>query len=778
MRCVADVSKLRGVVIAPIALAMCAAAAQSAEIAVSWASAVDGAWSMASQWNPMVVPDNLAGSDTFVVSINAPEPFVAGPDYTVTLDNNFTISRFEMLSSRAVLDLTTNTLTVLGDYRQVGSRVFGGGTGTVSVMNLGIATFDGALLEQVSEFNVAADGEIVFEGAFGNEICDSRIGGGGKRITWRDAGNITMLGTSAIENSASSTFVVESNASLSWNNSMGGTGGSFINEGTIQKTSAGMTDFTNLDFTNNGTLQLDAGTFMTDSVDLTTVPGTLVGGTWVVNDGAALDLAGGQVLNNAATVMLTGAGSSFGALTSFLQRNETAGSLTLAGGRSITTANGDFTNDGVLNVETGSDFEVGGGAALGNVTGGTMTGGTFNLQGRLRFAGANVTTLASVVTLDGAASMIQDTVSGLDGLRNTTMVASGGRLSTMNSRNFTGVGDFTVANGGRLSVGAGTLFSLPAGRLTNLDGNVFLDGRFDIQGKIRFANARVNTVATTVDLDGMDSGVEDNDGNDAFSFLNLVDTGGALSLRGGKTLATQGPVTVRGTLTVVGGGALRGAPTPTFDTLGDLTQEDGLIELDQGIIQTSGEGAAFRQLGGTLAGNGFINGMAVIDGVISPGAAAEASAAVLGEARAMDGLGSVGTLIFAGDLTLSSSASLILEIGTDGTGGALICDLVDVAGFTTLGGGGERGGGPTVDVRLLDGYTPVGGHTFEIVRLSEMPDGEIGQILLPDVPPGFSVLPYYEGNSLYVLIVPAPGAVVCGLCGLAMAAARRRRFLA
>ncbi len=774
MRSVADLKGNRCVLAAPLALAVIAGSARSAEVPVSWAAASDGVWSMASQWNPMVVPDNLAGVDTYLVSINAPEPFVAGPNYTVTLDNNFTISRFEMLSARAILDLGPSTLTVLGDYRQTGSRLFGAGTGVVSVMNSGIATLDGALLEQVDQFNVGVDGEIAFEGNAGNEICDSRIGGGGKRITWRNNGDITFLGTSALTNGVDSDFVIEGDGTLSWTNAMGGAGADLTNDGTIQKTSSGTTSFTNIAFTNAGTLQVDAGTFMTDSVDLTTVPGTLVGGAWLVNDGAALDFAGGQVLNNAGAVTLTGTGSSFTALTDFVQRNEMTGSLTLAGGRDVTTANGDFTNDGTLVVGPGSDFEVGGGAALGNVTGGTMSGGTFNLQGRLRFSGANITNVASTVTLDGAASMIQDTVSGLDGLRNATNVGAGGRLSILNGKNFTGVGDFTVALSGRLSVGVGTLFSLPAGRLTNLDGNIFLDGRFDIKGKIRFANARVNTVATTVDLDGADSGVEDNDGNDAFSFLNLVDTGGVLSLRGGKTLTTQGPVTVRGTMTVVGAGGLRGALTPTFETTGDLTQEAGLIELDQGVIQTTGMGAAFRQLGGTLAGNGFINGSAVIDGVISPGAGAAASAALLGEAGpARDGTGSTGTLLFAGDLTLSSSAWLLLEIGSDGPGGPLICDLVEVAGITTLGGD-ARDAGPAVQVALLDGYTPVGGDTFEIVRLAEMPNGEFGEILLPFMSPGFSILPYYEGYSLFVVIIPAPGAAALLLAG-ALGMARRRR---
>jgi hypothetical protein len=120
----------------------------------------------------------------------------------------------------------------------------------------------------------------------------------------------------------------------------------------------------------------------------------------------------------------------------------------LAGGRNFTTA-GSFTNNGTLNVGSGSTFDVNG--SLTNFSGNTLANGTYIVGGTLQFNGANIVTNAASLTLNGAASQVidQSSVNGLANLATNTgtFVVGAGRSFTT-SGSFTNSGTFTVGTGG------------------------------------------------------------------------------------------------------------------------------------------------------------------------------------------------------------------------------------------------------------------------------------------------------------------------------------------
>jgi hypothetical protein len=123
--------------------------------------------------------------------------------------------------------------------------------------------------------------------------------------------------------------------------------------------------------TNNGTMQADAGnTLQTYQGTLTNFSGnTLTGGTYNVygtlaNPGTlqigGLGTTGGEIVNNAATILLDGPNSNFfdqaglDALSNF-SNNTVAGSFTIQHGRNFTSP-GSFANAGVVNVGATSTF--------------------------------------------------------------------------------------------------------------------------------------------------------------------------------------------------------------------------------------------------------------------------------------------------------------------------------------------------------------------------------------------------------------------------------------
>ncbi|MDI1247310.1 MAG: PEP-CTERM sorting domain-containing protein [Lacunisphaera sp.] len=172
-------------------------------------------------------------------------------------------------------------------------------------------------------------------------------------------------------------------------------------------------------FVNHGTVEVNSG-FLRTVVGLP--GGQLTEGTWRVTDGARLILNDdAAITQNAATVVLTGAGSVFNGLNSLTTN---AGSLSLLGGRAFTTSAA-MTNSGTLAVGSGSSFSTSSTFANSgnlNVTGAFSAGGGLTNTGTLGGSGTFTGSLISAGTLSPGNSPGLLTVTGNLTLQGTSQL--------------------------------------------------------------------------------------------------------------------------------------------------------------------------------------------------------------------------------------------------------------------------------------------------------------------------------------------------------------------
>ncbi|WP_231621753.1 autotransporter outer membrane beta-barrel domain-containing protein [Sphingomonas sp. 37zxx] len=197
------------------------------------------------------------------------------------------------------------------------------------------------------------------------------------------------------------------------------------------------------------------------------------------------------------------------------------------------------------------------------------------------------------------------------------------------------------------------------------------------------------------------------------------------------TLANTGITTLSSAatidrLTVAGSGArLNIAAGGNLTSLIDVTQTNGMMQVD-GVLSTPGDYLLMR---GGLTGTGRINTpfFTSMMGMIAPGTA-----------------GTTGTLTFAGNITLASASSLLIDLGPNG-----LSDRVVVTGTAESLGvadvGGRVGFAPTAGTRLRDGdsytiLTAAGG----VVGTFATP-GAISAILTPTLS--------YSANAVNMRIV-------------------------
>ena len=127
-----------------------------------------------------------------------------------------------------------------------------------------------------------------------------------------------------------------------------------------------------------------------------------------------------------------------------------------------------FTNNGTVQVNTGSTLDITGGPFTNFNSGtSTLTGGTYNVNGgTLQFDGANIVINAANITLTGAGSQIVSDTNA-NGPANFATNAAGGTFTLGAGRSFTTsgpAGNFT--NNGKLVVGGGDAFKV-SGSLSN-----------------------------------------------------------------------------------------------------------------------------------------------------------------------------------------------------------------------------------------------------------------------------------------------------------------------
>jgi hypothetical protein len=267
-------------------------------------------------------------------------------------------------------------------------------------------------------------------------------------------------------------------------------GPTYVNGGTIQAQNGstvllgftGGGDYTNvsntvtgstLRTTGSGVIQVSEGEILTGitnqgNLNVVNVPGVTPGqnlaylaGT-INNTGtitmvnANILLSGNVNLTGNGIVNLGGDGISGATLTS---------ANTIQGSGYVQTLN----NQGTVHVAAGDSMTIG---TLTNLSGGTLTGGIYNVAGTLAIQGM-ILNNASTIILDGTSSFIEDPA--IDALASTfTDNQAAGTFEILDGRNFTTAGAFS--NEGTIDVGAGSTLTI-GGAFTNA-------GDLDINGTL------------------------------------------------------------------------------------------------------------------------------------------------------------------------------------------------------------------------------------------------------------------------------------------------------
>ncbi|MCB9844956.1 MAG: hypothetical protein H6811_03070 [Phycisphaeraceae bacterium] len=712
----------------------------------TWLLALDGNWSDPTNWD--INPDfpNNNGT-TYEVFIG-----VTGAPFIVTLDLGVTINELNLTSSDATLDLTSFTLESLGGWNQDAARVLGNGTGNILAFDTTLS--GGAVLEGVAMYE--SGGTFAFSGGPGliAEICDTCIDHNGSTVQWLGNGDVAFNDGSMFTNGAGSTFTISGSGNFAWDTL--GAQPAFVNDGTILKdTDAGVTFFDGMSFANTGTLRTETGTLRTNGVVL--AGNTLDQGQWEVVGGSQIDLVGVAIDTIDTRVLLDGVGSDI--FDSNAAQSALANLATLGGnGRLEIMAGRDFTTGGSFTLDPGAALAIGdsttfaiGSGTLTNLSGGVLSDGAYEIAGTLSVT-EDVTDIRADVRLDGDPSDIFNQNTLTTALEGLTDIGATGTLTLAGGRDFTtatGI-EFNVDASGALSLEADSEFFIPDGStLGNLAGGSFNLGSFDVQdgATLRIFGGAAQVVNAGISLTGANSRIVDENDNDIFAQLDLIDSDGDLRLLDGRDVTTIGDLDVLGDATI--GSVSQGQSGSILTVNGDLNQSDGLITLDGGTVTVTGT----YTLGGILAGNGTINGNTVANGMIGAGQ-------------------SPGEMTFMDDLTLEDDAGeltrLVFELG--GTVPGVSHDRIVVDGTLKFLGQGDLAG--VLQLVVLDGFVLADGMEFQLIAHGGREGGFLEYEGL-DPPGPINLAIEYRSDGVYAVayLVPAPASVLA----LAPALLLRRR---
>jgi hypothetical protein len=349
-----------------------------------------------------------------------------------------------------------------------------------------------------------------------------------------------------------------------------------------------------------------------------------------------------------------------------------------SGGTGTTAINVLFTNNGTLEVQTGTVSlnrnGQGSGAFLPEAGATLIFSATYEVDNNLTGAGTNLLD-GGTFTLNGNINGSNVVLNGASLLASNTVVNSG---LTWNSGQINAGSVVTVATNRLLVLGSGSGHAL-YGIVTNAGTIQLLYGAGDLilrgscQGGI---GELVNLPGALVDVQGDNSITWQ-------CTTELVVNQGVLRKSGGTNTTTI---------------------QPTFNNSGTVQANSGTVSFGNAFIQNAGQTVlnggnfAFSQaaqlLGGSLTGAGTITGSVSNNAAIGTGA-------------------SPGLLSISGNYTENTSAHLAIKLGGTTTGTNY--DQLSVGGSAALAG--------TLDISYWNGFTPSAGNVFTVLAASAVTGG-------------------------------------------------------
>jgi len=582
-------------------------------------------------------------------------------------------------------------------------------------------------------------------------------------------------------------------------------------------------------FTNSGELavtgggDIEASSFTTGNVSTTRIagPGSSVissglfrnaagpGGTFEIVDGALLQSVTGEVVSNG-HMDVAGPEAQFNVTTNlyvggFASQDSGAGVVNIDPGGTVAvgdtlklwTAGTVNINGGVLRLAT---LDLAGGAVNHNAGELAFTGdlriGTGGPYASFTLNGLQTLTVEQTATIEALGSLTLD-----GGTFNTSRLVRIG-IFQLNTGTFNLTGeDFTVGDGGLF----GDDVQFRAGQIMNVtNATDILD-----DGVLTLANGRFSAGtlrnAGEIRLDGNSSRL----GGGTVINSALIHGGGRIEAdlkngvvgevranNGGRLHFTGGENSNFGRIESIGGEIEFDGHLVNEQGSGNIIGRDTRLRFDGGLQNDGGIGLSFGQsdVFGDIDNRGLISvsgnsEVTFYDDFINNGTTqiSDGSTAVFFGSVSGGGVFSgTGTLFFEGDLAPGNSPGLLtvepeviygtshtLTIELGGTSRGVSYDAIDVIASATLNG--------TLEVVLIDGFNPVFGDEFEIIR-AEVLSGNFSSFILPGLNGQLvwqSVLTQDpNGIDTFVLTaVPLPGSLWLLISGslVALRSGRTRR---
>jgi uncharacterized repeat protein (TIGR01451 family) len=373
------------------------------------------------------------------------------------------------------------------------------------------------------------------------------------------------------------------------------------------------------------------------------------------------------------------------------------------------------TSSGSYAAATGATLDFGGGthtislSAANSISGGgtvRFSNGTTTIGGSGNYAVAGNTDInGGTLSANLAATTAKMTISGgtLQGSNGLTVT----QVMTWTAGTQSGCGATTIASGATLTITANgdcvyTAGVQLTGRTLNIAGTATLSGTNSLcaqSGAIN--NSGLFDVVSNVNIFW-------NGGSSA-----VLNNTGTLRKSGGGGTSTWSSIAVNNAGNVE---ALSG-----ILSLSSFTQNSGVTMLNGGSLSKSS--GTFNFYGGMLQGAGIITGnVANVGGTVSPGM-------------------SPGVLHIAGNYTQGPTGTLNIELG--GVISGTQYDLLDVTGAASLNG--------TLNVSLINSFTPISGTVFRIVNFSTRSGDFITETGM-NVGGWLFLLPYYSSDHLSLIV--------------------------
>jgi CSLREA domain-containing protein len=605
------------------------------------------------------------------------------------------------VSGGGTVDFNAGTVNVAGTYNVTGSTSVTGGllnlTGTLT--NIGAAFSVNAGTANLSSGEAVNTQTLTVQGTGTLSGTDSITASAG--VIW-NAGTMTGSGTTTAQgglNIGGAAIKVLSGGRVLEH---AGTGG-WLGSGQLHF-GAG-----------NGTLRLLSGVF-TVGDPVTQFTNSTAGGT------GTLDIASGATLRKSNGASATNFNTGITAITNGGTVDVVSGTLVLAGGGTSSgsfaaaggsvlqfvsgthnlTASSIVSGSGSVTIIAPTIINVAGTYNMAGGTGTSVTGGTLNITGTLTNIGEQLhVTNGGTVNLSSGEALILSrlTMSGsstLTGSDNVTLTGSGLQSSSAVGT-ISGSGTLTIAPGASFTVGGSGASFL------NLQRNLINAGTINQSAIIEIFHGIPGTPLSWINQLGS---MHDLQGDASTRQFIRVAAGAAL-----PTLSNAG--TLRKS-TGTGGGNIA-IPVTNTGTVQSLA---GSLNLNGGYTQTAGStvlqggnfgfGNPMDLSGGTLSGVGTVTGTVINNGgQVSPGA-------------------SPGILTISGNYTQTAAGVLNIEIG--GVNVGLDYDRLAVSGTVSLGG--------TLNVTLINGFTPTPPQSFQFLTATGTPTGDFAT---KNLPPGIQV---------------------------------------